>query len=136
MADEPMSVDTATGGIKAGAVGGDGKQNIRLRVDGAYYAQASVDKALAIRAFPITGVKMLRGTAGDSGTTTVDIHKNGTTIFTTQGNRPSAAYTDGDDHVDSATPDVTSVAANDVFTLDIDAAEAGGAADIIVEIYE
>lgn len=48
-----------------------------------------------------------------------DVNKNGTTIFTTQGNRPSVtAATNGG--VLSATPDVTTVADGDYVTVDID----------------
>lgn len=51
---------------------------------------------------------------------TVDVNKNGTTIFTTQGNRPTVvASTNGG--VMSATPDVTSVADGDYLTVDVDA---------------
>lgn len=48
----------------------------------------------------------------------VDVNKNGTTIFTTQGNRPeiaASAYTD-----ESGAPDVTALALNDYLTFDID----------------
>ena len=48
----------------------------------------------------------------------LDINKNGTTIFTTQGNRPTIAAGTNDDL--SSTPDITAVALNDVFTCDID----------------
>lgn len=48
----------------------------------------------------------------------VDVHRNGTTIFTTQGNRPTiaASSTASSD----ATPDVTALAAGDVLRADID----------------
>jgi len=48
----------------------------------------------------------------------VDINKNGTTIFTTQANRPEitiSGYTG-----ESGTPDITSLALNDYLTFDID----------------
>ena len=48
----------------------------------------------------------------------VDINKNGTTIFTTQGNRPTILDGNQDDLL--STPDVTSFIKNDVFTCDID----------------
>ena len=48
----------------------------------------------------------------------VDINKNGTTIFTTQGNRPTILDGATDDL--SSTPDITSLAFNDVLTCDID----------------
>jgi len=47
-----------------------------------------------------------------------DVHKNGTTIFTTQANRPGVAA--GSQDGAAATPDVTALAAGDVLTVDID----------------
>jgi hypothetical protein len=48
----------------------------------------------------------------------VDVNKNGTTIFTTQSNRPTIAVSTNED--ESGTPDVTSWAAGDYLTIDID----------------
>ena len=62
-----------------------------------------------------------------------DVHKGGTTIFTTQGNRPTVAA--GDQDGSAATPDVTAVAAGDVLTVDIDQIGSGTAgADATVVI--
>ena len=47
-----------------------------------------------------------------------DVNKGGTTIFSTQGNRPTVAA--GSQDGSAATPDVTAVAAGDVLTVDID----------------
>ncbi len=48
----------------------------------------------------------------------VDVNKNGTTIFTTQGNRPQIAVSTNTDV--SGAPDVTSLASGDYLTVDID----------------
>jgi len=48
----------------------------------------------------------------------VDVNKNGTTIFTTQGNRPTITASSFLDS--SSTPDVTSATAGDYFTIDVD----------------
>jgi hypothetical protein len=48
----------------------------------------------------------------------VDVHKNGTTIFTTQGNRPQIAI--GANAGSSSTIDVTSFAHGDYLTVDVD----------------
>lgn len=48
----------------------------------------------------------------------VDIHKNGTTIFTTQANRPTIAISQTS--TTSATPDITSLAEGDLVSLDVD----------------
>ena len=62
-----------------------------------------------------------------AGTATVDVNKDGTTVFTTQANRP--AISSGT--VSSlAVPDVTSVAADSYLTIDVDAASS--AEDLIV----
>jgi len=47
-----------------------------------------------------------------------DVHKNNFTIFTTQANRPKIVT--GNTIGDNATPDIQTVATNDVFGIDID----------------
>ena len=47
-----------------------------------------------------------------------DVNKNGSTIFTTQANRPTIAA--GSNYDGSSVPNVTSVSAGDYFTIDID----------------
>jgi hypothetical protein len=81
----------------------------------------------------VTGVRATVGTAPTGASLVVDVHKNGTTLFTTQGNRPSisaAAFTDL-----SNTPDVTSIAADDYLTVDCDSVGSTVAgADLVVQI--
>jgi hypothetical protein len=48
----------------------------------------------------------------------VDVNKNGTTIFTTQANRPE--ITAGSKTATSGAPDVTSLSKNDAITIDVD----------------
>lgn len=67
-------------------------------------------------------------TAPSGGVCTIDVNKNGTTIFTDQGKRPSIA--DGQNSDESDTPDVTALAKNDLLTIDVDAAN--GAEDLTV----
>ena len=76
----------------------------RLPVDGTY---------------TIVGTRLMVGTAPTGADIIVDINKNGTTIYTTQGNRPTitaSANAGGP----GATPDITSLAAGDYLTVDID----------------
>jgi len=71
-------------------------------------------------------------TAPGAGTTlTVDINKNGTTIFTTQGHRPSITGTNTVD--DSGAPDVVKLIKNDSLTMDVDTDD-GAAARLSVYI--
>lgn len=82
----------------------------------------------------IEEVYIMAKTAPGAGKTfTPDINKGGTTIFTTQGNRPSLV--DTAKTVTSGTPDVTTFAKNDLFTIDVDVSTATTAvADVIVLI--
>lgn len=76
---------------------------------------------------------MAKTAPGTDKTLTVDVNKGGTTIFTTQANRPSLSGTDTE--VTSGAPDVTTFAKNDKFTIDVDVSTAESAvADVIVLI--
>lgn len=69
--------------------------------------------------YTITGTRLMVGTAPTGAALIVDVNKNGTTIYTTQGNRPTIA--DGANAGGPGTaPDVTSLAAGDYLTVDID----------------
>ena len=66
----------------------------------------------------IMGVTAAVGTAPTGGPLTIDVNKNGTTIFTTQGNRPSIGA--GTNASSEMTPDVTTISAGDYLTVDRD----------------
>lgn len=81
----------------------------------------------------ITSVRAICKTAPVGASIIVDINKNGTTIFTTQDNRPTIA--DGETVESGTTPDVTSLSEGDYLSLDVDQVGSGTAgADITVEI--
>ncbi len=73
----------------------------------------------------ITAVRSTCRAAPSSGTYTYDINKNGSTIYTTQSNRPTRTTTDSISAKTHALPDVTSFVAGDVFDVDLDAAGSG-----------
>ena len=76
---------------------------------------------------------MAKTAPGTDKTLTVDINKKGVTIFTTQANRPSLTGTNKT--ATSGTPDVTTFAKNDLFTVDVDVSTATTAvADVVVLI--
>ncbi|HEY5695517.1 MAG TPA: hypothetical protein VIQ80_01650 [Candidatus Saccharimonadales bacterium] len=66
----------------------------------------------------IVGTRLMVGTAPTGANLILDIKKNGTTIYTTQANRPTivAGATSGGP---GAAPDVTALAAGDYLTVDI-----------------
>jgi hypothetical protein len=71
----------------------------------------------------IQSVQIAADTPGTgTGTNTIDIHKDGVTIFTTQGNRPTLAAAANLSAL--AGPDVRTIAAGSYLTVDVDAVTA------------
>jgi hypothetical protein len=66
----------------------------------------------------IVDVRAMVGGVPTGSSIIVDVNKNGTTIFTTQANRPTIAVSANDSG--AKTPDVTSLVAGDYITADID----------------
>jgi hypothetical protein len=141
--EQTANKDQANGyaGLSAGsklAVGqmptGKVKTTLSFAVTGTLVV--GTDKAptlLAPCSLTITKVKLVVKTAPTGQAIIVDVNKNGTTIFTTQGNRPQIAA--GATTGDSGTPDVTSLAEGDKLTVDIDQIGSGTAgADLTVEV--
>jgi len=97
---------------------GTGSKPLRVYIPGPF----TIDKVYIAVNTPPTGSSII-----------VDVNKNGTTIFTTQANRPEIAisgYTD-----ESGTPDITSLVLNDYLTFDIDQIGSSTAgADLTVHI--
>jgi len=106
-----------------------------LEESGAVGASWAVDGALAVitdvnepwimpEAGTILEVIAVVGENGSAGSTIVDVHKNGGTIFTVQADRPTIAHDDADRY-DVGTPDVTAFNQYDEFTMDIDQVATG-----------
>lgn len=64
----------------------------------------------------------------------IDVNLNGTTIFTTQANRPTIP--DGTNVDASAIPDVTSITAGDVLEIDVDQIGSGTAGEDLVVVIQ
>lgn len=77
-------------------------------------------------AWTILSVRATVETPPSGGTVVVDVNKNGTTIFTTQANRPSIAAA-GATSGKVTSMNVTSVAPGDYLTIDVDTATAPAA---------
>jgi len=81
----------------------------------------------------ITNVTAAVGTAPVDASLIVDVNIDGTTAFTTQGNRPT--ITTGNTTDLSSTPDVTAVSAGEYLTMDIDQVGSTTAgSDLIVQV--
>lgn len=98
----------------------------RWAANGPYAVDTGVDGAWIVpTALSITAVWLHRLVAGSSGATILDLNRNGTTMYTNQGNRPTIASTDADLKVECALPNVTAVAVGDIITVDTDQIEGG-----------
>jgi len=116
------------------AAGGAAVDTYRWVVNGKPAVANGVDNAwIAPRAGTITRITLYRRTAGSSGSTIVDVDLNGTTVYTTQGNRPTVTQAAGNNAIDATTDmDVTAVAQDDRLEVNVDAVEAGNPQDISV----
>ena len=91
----------------------------------AYSKQGSLSVATGTMRLPIdgtytiVGTRLMVGTAPTGSSLIIDVNKNGATIYTTQGNRPTIAAS-ANAGGPGSTPDVTSLAAGDYLTVDID----------------
>lgn len=88
------------------------------------------------RAATIVSVRAGVGTAPTGAAVIVDVNRNGTTIFTTQANRPEIAASATDSG--NETPDVTALSAGDALTVDVDAVGSGDPGSnltVVVEFY-
>jgi hypothetical protein len=95
-------------------------------ISGGLSAAGFAQKIPAPFAATLTGVRLAIGTAPVGAAILVDVNKAGTSIFTTQGNRPTIA--DGATSGGPGTaPDVTSVAAGDLLAIDVDQVGSGTA---------
>ncbi|GAH35802.1 unnamed protein product, partial [marine sediment metagenome] len=102
--------------------------NLGLASVGSKQAQALIPGNLTISV-----VKIYADTAPTGASLIVDVNKNGSTMFTTQGNRPEIVI---DGHSDDSTPDVTALAIGDRLSIDIDQVGSiiAGGADLLVTI--
>lgn len=81
----------------------------------------------------LVGYRLRVDTAPTGATLIVDVNKNGTTMFTTQGARPTVAISGNDGT--TTLPDVVAVAAGDRITFDIDQIGSGTAgADLYLSL--
>lgn len=114
--------NSTTNQFEAGIGRGD---DLRYFIDGALAAVTDVAALLSAQAATIDKVYLYGLTLGSSGNTIVDIHLNGTTIFTNQDNRPSLAFDSSTHRAISGVPDVIDLAIGDVLTIDIDGVAVG-----------
>jgi hypothetical protein len=104
----------------------DSPQSLQIEAFGALAVANSVGYLIVPHDGQAESVSMYLVDKGVAGTTTIDVNLNGTTMFTTQANRPMMDYDEADDVV-TAIPDIVDVSENDIITFDIDAIATGSA---------
>lgn len=83
----------------------------------------------------IIDVLIYSGTAGSGGSADIiDVTLNGTTIYTTQANRPTLAQGDTGMWTEASEPEVTVLNAGDIITIDVDQVASTGSAVVSVNI--
>jgi hypothetical protein len=111
------------------------RERARWAANGPYIVGTTVDGGWIVpTAMTISAVWLHRATPGTSSSSIVDLNKNGVTMYTTQANRPTIAFNDSDNKVQATLPDITSVAAGDILTMDIDQIEGGIPGDLTLTI--
>lgn len=121
-----LTSDGAGGAAWEPAAGGGGGGSGAIsdpvfQVEGALAALADVNGVYVCpRAGTILAAYIYCRDPGSAGSTIVDVHLNGVTIFTNQANRPELAWNDANQVAKSGVPDITVVAENDVLSIDID----------------
>lgn len=101
-----------------GAAGAAGTTAITFSIPGTLATGTGTFRYYFAGSFTISNVLAFVSTAPTGANIIFDVNKNGTTIFTTQGNRPTittSAFTDL-----SSSPDVTTLASGDYITVDVD----------------
>ena len=93
-------------------------ENIVVKKAGTLVAAAGKPEFVFPYSGRILSVRGAVGTAPTGAAATFDVNINGTTVFTTQANRPKAAISATT--VAAAVPDVTLFAAGSVLTVDVD----------------
>ena len=81
----------------------------------------------------VLGIAIAVGTAPTGASLIIDVNKNGSTIYTTQGNRPTIAA--GATSAGETVPNITSISAGDIYKIDVDQIGSGVAgSDLFVSI--
>lgn len=104
--------------LPASEVAADSYETFYWFIAGAQTTGTKKGGAVVPIAGTVTAVRAYLDTAPTGSTFIVDVNKNGTTLFTTQASRPTVAIS-GNASTTTA-PDVTTVAAGDRLTFDID----------------
>ena len=132
--DEVLTLAAGLPSWAAAAGGGSSLYVATFSEAGALATKTGTFRFYVDRASTIAYARASVGTAPTGATLICDVNKNGTTIFTTQANRPTIAISGNTD--ESGVPDVTALADGDYLEVDIDQIGSTVAgSDLTVQIY-
>lgn len=120
------SGDTASAGAAATVARSDHRharvdtQLLVFAKQGALSVAAGAGQFVFPQAVTIVGVSARAKTAPTGANVILDVNKNGTTLFTTQGNRPNIVASANQTAAEVTNMDVTAVAAGDYLSVDVD----------------
>ncbi len=101
---------------------------------GTLFTQTGVGRYLMPSAGSLISVVMTANTTPTGSSIVCDVNKNGTTIFTTQANRPSIAVS-ANATASAAVPDVTTFVTGDYLSVDVDQiGSVVAGADLVVQV--
>lgn len=131
----PTGATGATGSTGAtGATGARGVGGPAFTMEGTIVLKVGAIRWTSNASLTIIGAIATVGTAPTGSSIKVDVNKNGTTIFTTQANRPTIAISGNASSIQ--TPDVTTLSSGDYLTVDIDQIGSTIAgADLTVQVF-
>lgn len=140
LADGAIAVDTTNNAFyfRSGSqwrqvTGGSSASTQTFTIVGDLLVGAGQARWYAPRSLTISTVQVSVGTAPSGASIIFDVNKNGTTVFTTQANRPTITAGGVSDLVSN--PDVVSLASGDYLTVDVDQIGSGTAgANAVVQI--
>lgn len=118
------------------AIGGKAPFTFTFTVTGTLTVGTGKARMPVHRPITIANIRANCGTAPTGAAILIDVNKNGTTLFTTQGNRTSIAVSGFADT--ASTPDVTTATTDDYITVDIDqigSTIAGADLTVTIEYY-
>lgn len=111
------------------------KNPIIFFATGRFRVSTGIDIQEAGDAFTISTVVFRREIAGSAGSTTIDVLKNGVSIWNINpGNRPTITAASGNAQRVTAVPDVTSIASTDRLEMVLVNVETGSPQDAVVEL--
>ena len=117
--DNEFDITFSTTGSSSGGSTSIVKDSYIFRIDGTIASTSGTAGVVVPYTCTISPVYISLDYCGTTGTTIVDVLKNGTTIFTTPANRPTLPYNDANKVAVSGNPDITTISAEDVLSINI-----------------